>query len=381
MKWKIKLLFLKKKEKPIKVTNPFFERRIENVYFNEFRNNNLKNIQVFNFGHDFVIYFEKQLNSDTDRFIRANYRSIQNRFNAKGRNFFYMPIVIENKNNFIVPLLKECFPDFDDLSYLAINEEVKKSFQNSNFTEDFFKFINYEGTISRGCISSNNSFTILEHKQEELIEDFINDYILYLPSVANGGNIYYQLDPKALQTLKKETIESYATIKTNLEKLRDNGELILIAPKLYKLLENNIQGIRFDDIAPITITKDFKILINNNENLEIKLSHLTKTIFIFFLFNKEDIHIKELIHHEKMLLSIYKHVSNQLSHDRMKESIQELINPNNDAIYTHFSRLKKEIQNHFEPYAAKYYLVSGRKGEPKKISLPKEKIIFEVKMF
>jgi hypothetical protein len=82
-----------------------------------------------------------------------------------------------------------------------------------------------------------------------------------------------------------------------------------------------------------------------------------------------------------MLLSIYKHVSNQLSHDRMKESIQELINPKNDAIYTHFSRLKTEIQNHFESNVSQQYLISGGKGEPKKISLPKEKIIFEQEIF
>lgn len=380
MKWRLKLPFFKR-EKPLNVTNPFFERRIENVYFKQFQNNNLKNNQVFNFGQDFVIYFEKEVNSQTDSFIRANYETIQHRFNAKGRNFFYMPIVIENRNNFIIPLLKECFPDFDDLSYLAINDDIKNSFKDFNFIEEFFKFINYDGTIKKGCLSSNLSFTILEHKEEEFIEQFINGYIHNLPSITNGGNIYYQLDTKSLKTLKKETIDSYESIKTNLEKLRESGELILIAPQLYKLLENNIQGIRFDDVAPITVTRDFKILINNNKNLEIKLSHLTKTIFIFFLVSKEDIHIKELIHHEKMLLSIYKHVSNQLSHDRMKESIKELINPSNDAIYTHFSRIKTEIQNHFEVYIAKQYFISGGKGEPKKISLPKEKIKFEQEIF
>lgn len=380
MNWKIKLPFFKRK-KPINVINPFFERRIDNVYFKQFKNNNLKHNQIFDFGQDFVIYFDNNITPETDRFIRENYISIRERIKARGRNFFYIPIVIENKDNFIVPLLKECFPEFDDLSYLAINEDIKNSFNDFNFIEEFFDFINYDGTIKKGCLSSNLSFTILEHREDESIEKFMNDYIHYLPSLSNGGNIYYQLDTKALKTLKKETIASYEAIKTNLEKLRDNGELIMVAPKLYKLLESTIQGIRFDDVASITVTKNFKILIANNENLEIKLSHLTKTIFIFFLIKKEAIHIKELIQHEKMLFSIYKHVSNQLSHDRMKESIQELINPNNDAIYTHFSRIKTEIQNHFESNVSQQYLISGGKGESKKISLPKEKIIFEQEMF
>lgn len=381
MNWIKNLPFLKKKEKLVSVTSSFLERKIENVYFKQFKNNNLKNNKIFDFGQDFVIYFENTMTLETDRFIRENYISIQERIKAKGGNFFYIPILLENKDNFIVPLLKECFPEFNDLSCLAINENIKNSFKDFNFTKEFFDFINYDGTIKKGCLSSNLSFTILEHKEGETIEQFINDYIHYMPSLTDGGNIYYQLDTKALKTLKKETIDSYESIKTNLEKLRDNGELILIAPKLYKLLENNIQGIRFDDVAPITIRKDFKILINHNENLEIKLSHLTKAIFIFFLIMKEEIHIKELIHHEKMLLSIYKHVSNQLSHDRLKETIKELINPNNDAIYTHFSRIKTEIQNHFEVHIAQKYYISGGKGEPKKISLPKERIIFEQEIF
>ena len=120
MNWKIKLPFFKRK-KPINVINPFFERRIDNVYFKQFKNNNLKHNQIFDFGQDFVIYFDNNVTLETDRFIRENYISIQERIKARGRNFFYIPIVIENKDNFIVPLLKECFPDFDDLSYLAIN--------------------------------------------------------------------------------------------------------------------------------------------------------------------------------------------------------------------------------------------------------------------
>lgn len=380
MNLNIKLPFFKK-QKPLKVKDTFFERKIDHVYFKQFKNTNLKYNQIFNFGQDFVIYFDLNASTATDFFIRKNYTTIQECMKSRGRNFLYFPIVFENKDDFIVPLLKDCFPDFDELSYFAINEYLKNSVKEFNFVEDFFGFINYGGTIKKGCLSSNNSFTIVEHKEDESVEQFFKDYINYLPSHTNGGNIYYQLDTNAFKTIKKETIDSYESIKSNLEKLRDNGELILIAPKLYKLLESNLQGIRFEQVASLTVTKNFKILIANNENLEIKLSHLTKTIFIFFLIKKEAIHIKELIQHEKMLLSIYKHVSNQLSHDRMKESIQELINPNNDSIYTHFSRLKTEIQNHFESHIVHQYLISGGKGEPKKISLPKEKIIFEQDIF
>ena len=87
--------------------------------------------------------------------------------------------------------------------------------------------------------------------------------------------------------------------------------------------------------------------------------------------------LPKLQKHQKELLKIYTNVSNQLSLDKLKDSIQELVNPNNDLIYTHFSRIKSEIQNHFEPHVAHQYFINGDKGMPKKINLIKDKILFE----
>lgn len=370
---------IKKKHEPKKEQLPlFFERQIEDVYSRQFKNTNLKFNEIFNFGADFVFYFDTEKTSDSDEYIVENYLSIKEQFNSKGRTFFHIPFLIKNSNDFIVPLLKECFPDFSDLSYLAINEELKKSvYDESSFMFDFFQFINYEGNIKRGFLSSNQGFTIVEHKENESIDQFINDYIKYLPKTQNTGHVFYSIDKKLSNTLQKESIESYNIIKTNLEKLRDNGELLIIAPKLYKLLENNLQGIIFEEVAPITITKDFRVLISNHENHEIKLSHLTKTVFIFFLIQTEAVDIKNMKNYEKQLLSIYTNVSNQLSLDKLKDSIQELINPDSDAIYIHFSRIKAEMLNHFDSTTAYQYTINGDKGKPKKILLPKNKISFE----
>lgn len=379
--------FFKKKEKyPYtpriieKVILPTFfdDRKIDDVYSRQFKNTNLKWNEAFSFGTDFVFYFDSEDFTTSNKFIRDNYITISEQFNSKGRNFFFIPFLIENRNDFIFPMLKECFPDFSDINLLYINATIRESsFDELTFISDFFKFINYHGNIKKGFVSSNQGFTIVEQKDNETIELFVNDYIKHLPTHSNNQYRFYNLDKKSVKTLQKETVENYDLIKSALERLRDSGELLIIAPQLYKLLENNVKGIRFEDVAPLTVTKDFKILISNNENLEIKLSHLTKTIYVFFLIQTEAIDIKDLRNHEKLLLSIYKNVSNQLSLDKMMESIQELVNPENESIYTHISRIKKEIQIHFEPHIAHQYFINGEKGKPKKINLLKAKISFE----
>lgn len=366
-----------KKEKTLEL-DFFAERKIDNIYYREYRNTNLKYNKIFDLGDNIVFYFDNESDSKSNEYFRVNYNLIKEQFKNKGRDFFHVPLLIENKDDFIVPLLKECFPEFSDLSLLAINENLKnKNIDNSGFLIEFFDYINYGGNIKRGFISSNEGFTLVEHKDNETIDQFVNNYIKHLPTHSNNQHIYYSLDKKSLQSLQKETVENYDIIKSALERLRENGELLIIAPQLYKLLETNIKGIRFEEIAPLTVTKDFKILISNNENLEIKLSHLTKTIYVFFLIQTDAVDIKDLKNHEKLLLSIYKNVSNQLSLDKMRESIQELVNPENESIYTHISRIKKEIQIHFEPHVAHQYFIDGEKGKPKKINLLKDKISFE----
>ncbi len=373
-----KLLSTFIKAKKPKNENLFFKRRIENVYHRQYKNTNLKYNQAFDLGENFVFYFDMEGNSESNEYIRANYTTIREQFNNKGRDFFYIPLLIENRDKNIYPLLKECFPHFSDFSLVAINENIKHNLVGEqNFIEEFFDYVNYTGVITKGCVSSNSGFTIVEQNDNETISQFLNDYIKHLPTNSNNQYRFYSLDKKSLKSLQKETIESYDLIKSTLEKLRTNGELILVAPRLYKLLETNLKGIKFEEVAPLTVTKDYKILISNNGNLEIKLSHLTKTVFIFFLIQTEEVDIKDLQKHQKELLKIYTNVSNQLSLDKLKDSIQELVDPNNDLIYTHFSRIKSEIQNHFEPHIAHQYFINGDKGMPKKINLSKDKILFE----
>jgi hypothetical protein len=373
-----KLLSTFVKVKKPKNENLFFKRRIENVYHRQYKHTNLKYNQAFDLGENFVFYFDMESTSESNEYIRANYTTIREQFNNKGREFFYIPLLIENRDKDIYPLLKECFPHFSDLSIVAINEKIKHNLVGEqNFIEEFFDYVNYTGVITKGCVSSNSGFTIVEQNHNETIAQFLNDYIKHLPTNSNNQYRFYSLDKKSLKSLQKETIESYDLIKSTLEKLRNNGELLLVAPRLYRLLETNLKGIKFEEVAPLTVTKDYKILISNNSNLEIKLSHLTKTVFIFFLIRTEEVDIKDLQKHQKELLKIYTNVSNQLSLDKLKDSIQELVDPNNDLIYTHFSRIKSEIQNHFEPHIAHQYFINGDKGMPKKINLSKDKILFE----
>ncbi len=83
-----KLLSIFIKAKKQKNETLFLKRRIENVYHRQYKNTNLKYNQAFDLGENFVFYFDRESNLESNEYIRANYTIIKEQFNNKGREFF-----------------------------------------------------------------------------------------------------------------------------------------------------------------------------------------------------------------------------------------------------------------------------------------------------
>ena len=386
--------FFKKKEKYLyaprvieKVILPAFfdDRKIDDVRRNDVDETNLKGYELFNFGENFVLYFENEISEESDTYIRENYTDLREQFYNKGRDFFYLPILLENIDFEILPALKSTFPFLsDNLNNRIIDELKTAKFDYDSILSDFIHFIVYKGTISKGCISRNLGYTIVEQKNEETIEEFMKGYIENLSlSNYNQGVRYYSLETNKEEktNLEKESIESLNTINNEIERLRQSGQLAILAPKIYEFMKKNIEGIIYNDTHPMIITEDFKILIPHCNNLEIKLSHFTKAIYLLFLSNPEPIDLKDLHLHKNRLLLIYKQVSNQNSYDKIKETVEELLKEDNEAIYVHFSRIRKAFLTHFSQYIAFRYYITGDKGKPKKIMFDRKGVTFNCNLF
>ena len=386
--------FFKKKEKyPFTpriiekvILPPFFDdRKIDDVRRIDVDETNLKDYELFNFGENFVLYFETKISEESDSFIRENYTELREQFYNKGRDFFYLPILLENIDFEILPALKSTFPFLsDDFNKLIIDELKTAKFDYDNILLDFIKFIVYNGTIYKGCISRNNGYTIVEQKNEESIEKFFEGYIenLNINNSYNGIRFYsLKKDSNREKDIETQTLESLNIINNEIEQLRESGQLAILAPKIYEFLKNNIDGIIYNNTHPMIITEDYKILIPECNNLEIKLSHFTKAIYLLFLSNPEPIDLKDLHLHKDRLLFIYKQVSNQNSYDKIKESVEELLTGENEAIYVHFSRIKKAFVTHFSPYKAVVYYITGEKSKPKQIIFDRNYVTFNCNIF
>ena len=63
--------------------------------------------------------------------------------------------------------------------------------------------------------------------------------------------------------------------------------------------------------------------------------------------------------------------------DRALQSIEDVTNPLLNSINEKCARIRGAFLGEFDEYMAKYYYIEGKRGEPKKISLPRDLVVWE----
>ena len=372
--------------------------------------NNINLGNNFNIPENYVIYFEKEHNKELNLFIRNNYEAIKTKFSALGLNFIYPPFIKVSKiqveeilsyytpqfNYYQIPTLakdsfgqklldnalQNAFKDFDTI----LNNNITETFKVNS--EELLNLFEYDCHIKSGLFffkfnsgiigvsdyfysnSDNNYELFFEEAIQYLSRNEWEDYALgdamigsFLPTVDYSE----QLDEEA-----KEIVQD---LEIKLKELKDSGQLLFLIPVLKDLLNKQSHTIDFNSISKMEIDYQNKIQLPYFKR-EVELSHLTKSIYFLFLKHPEGINLKELGNYKKELLTIYNSVSNQLDYDKMAKSIDDVINLETKAIYTHLSRIKSAFYKIMDASFAKYYIVSGSGVEDRKVLFETKDIIW-----
>lgn len=373
--------------------------------------NNINLGNNFNIPENYVIYFEKEHNKELNLFIRNNYEAIKTKFSALGLNFIYPPFIKVSKiqveeilsyytpqfNYYQIPTLakdsfgqklldnalQNAFKDFDTI----LNNNITETFKVNS--EELLNLFEYDCHIKSGLFffkfnsgiigvsdyfysnSDNNYELFFEEAIQYLSRNEWEDYALgdamigsFLPTVDYSE----QLDEEA-----KEIVQD---LEIKLKELKDSGQLLFLIPVLKDLLNKQSHTIDFNSISKMEIDYQNKIQLPYFKK-EVELSHLTKSIYFLFLKHPEGINLKELGNYKKELLTIYNSVSNQLDYDKMAKSIDDVINLETKAIYTHLSRIKSAFYKIMDASFAKYYIVSGSGVEDRKVLFETKDIIWD----
>lgn len=328
--------------------------------------------------HD-VIYVENEYNPSINGYIQEHYGEIRQQFLSKKATFIYLPKLCGQE----VP--KEA------LHYMFPFLEQEFSFVNGNLTIETLKSHILSGSIEGPALIH---FVQMEAENPE------NYYYTYRPLVADSS-----LSEQFERYLKRLTFSYRGESGTSFNALskpkskddvadhyfNDGSDNILFADKSIddltveirqRIIELRKRGVQLHllhelveehpTLSRLVVDKDYRIFLPDYNNIEITMQPLPKAVFFLFLQHPEGIPFKQLDYYFPELLVIYKHVGNREIEENILHSIGDIIDPTKNSINEKCSRIREAFLKHFDAAYAHYYYITGKRGEPKKITLPRE---------
>ena len=141
--------------------------------------------------------------------------------------------------------------------------------------------------------------------------------------------------------------------------------------KELEVLEGTDEGER------ILVTKDFRILLPDRFDTEIRMRPLVKTVFLLFLRHPEGIRFANLPDYRAELMDLYWGVTRRSSGPEMERSIDRLVDPKDNSIHEKAANLATSLARYFRPEQLPAYALTGKAGTPKRIRLDRSLVEWE----
>lgn len=130
----------------------------------------------------------------------------------------------------------------------------------------------------------------------------------------------------------------------------------------------------------LVVTKDYKVVLADGANTEVKMEPLVKAVYLLFLSHPEGIVLKCLPDYRKELTKLYLLLRPYGMSERVMHSIEDVTNPMLNSINEKCARIRKAFSEQLPKSVARYYSISGKRGEVKKIDLVRANVVWKCKM-
>lgn len=352
-----------------------------------------------------VIYMEDEYNEATNKCIRENYELIKRCFAKRNLRFIYLPWLgkelEENKDvwRYRMPYKnKKCDIDVQPLK--------------SSYLLDFMLRPKCRPKVGKPCFARFNSSWLTQYL-DDTWSPWITFYDLYVFDIKEISNIKDFFNYISNKTLILEQWNGYpinyiegihfrhshywkkrkCNLISNKEKPHNADEAFDEETKyLLKEVEYRIDLLRRKGISQVVldklvkpelklsrlvVSKDFRIILPDYGNMEIEMTPLVKAVFLLFLKHPEGILFKELPDYRFELAEIYGKIKgvrvsrNLFGIRRYDKSIINATDPINNSINEKCARIREAFLLKFQEGLAENYFVTGKRGEPKTITLPR----------
>ena len=183
------------------------------------------------------------------------------------------------------------------------------------------------------------------------------------------------MDKELKNMISKELEQFYCSILLN-----------EVREKVHKLKAYGVEDIEIlatmneEKLFPqLIVTKDYKIVLAGEKPVNVEMEPLVKAVYLLFLSHPEGIVLKYLPDYRKELTDIYLLLRPYGITERVEKSIIDVTTPTQNSINEKCARIRKHFSSLLPLNIAKYYAISGKRGEVKKIDLVRANVIWECK--
>jgi hypothetical protein len=324
-----------------------------------------------------VIFVENEYNERLNDLIRRNLSYIQDCFDKSEyfqSQFIYLPNLVEELSHdeesleYIAPCSEERrlskdvkIQEFNLLDYLLVPEN------RVNITSCFARYRGEENDYSVfECVGFNPEEEIDEKALFRILCGAFDHY-----PMATG--IMYQKTPSkerigADENFDKESKRLIKEVEERVSKLRKLG---ISQWALEQLVKPDLK------LSRLVITKDYRLLLPDYNDMEIKMEPLVKAVYLLFLAHPEGILFKHLPDYREELTEIYVKLKPYGLTDRAIQSIEDVTNPLLNSINEKCARIRGAFVGQFDDHMARHYYIDGLRGEAKKIAIPRHLVVWE----
>ena len=328
-----------------------------------------------------VIYVEYEHDPVVNEYILEHFDELQKQFQAIDVNFVYIPKhndpdVQEETLMYMFPYLTQ---DSSYTKHLVTAETLKKHIANGSIVGP--AMIHY---LEEYESSDNYLFSYCPLVPDSIVS-LSDQFKWYVNSVRNSlpGRERYRValpqGDEVADACFNDGDEDSASAYAPYMDLEDHKIIQEIRDRIHQLrLKGYKLGLLNDlveekpTLSRLVIDKDYRIFLPDYNNIEITMSPLPKAVFLLFLRHPEGISFKQLSDHYTELLNIYREVGNREVEENIKNSIRDITDPTKNSINEKCTRIREAFLQKFDYAYAKYYYITGKRGEPKRIMLPRE---------
>ena len=334
--------------------------------------------------------------------------SIRIRFSSIGYRFIVLPNLLNDLSPEIVAYL---FPGFNRFDLLALKEQIKHQagldgragFLYKKNRYWYFRFREVSSPLSvydeaeilseqlinrkraihhfwrkiRFDLSLDSIYDRIELEEEEGDENMREDSLIppteysisevrpscREPKSAKAKpNFRYKVSPQNLDPHTQEVLSEINRLLEDYDLTLEELEVIIgYTVKLSKMM----------------ITRNGSIIMTDFGNREIKMDHLTKMVYFFYLRHPEGVRFKEVDTYREELLHIYMGITGRDDPQEIRNSVIGHIDPYGSGLRISASRIKKAFRDQFGEKVARFYCLEGKKGEPYSIAIDRDYVIWE----